>query len=157
MKKKRIAQYCCAALVASGIGLNIQNALADYGIGVNSLSLVAVGGSNSGSNSNSNSNSNWDSNTNTGPWDESDSDGSGLEKTKYEKETGTEVYCGFSGEPGEIVTFNFNGTQYSCEIGANGSGGKDVPYNWVRCWENGTVEVCVKDEGPNPTVISRSK
>lgn len=56
MNKKRIAQYCCAALVAAGIGLNIQNAIADYGIGENSLSLVAVGGSNSGSNSNSNSN-----------------------------------------------------------------------------------------------------
>ena len=56
MNKKRIAQYCCAALVAAGIGLNIQNAIADYGIGENSLSLVAVGGSGSGSNSNSNSN-----------------------------------------------------------------------------------------------------
>ncbi len=58
MNKKRIAQYCCAALVAAGVGLNIQNAIADYGIAENSLSLVAVGGSNSGSNSNSNSNSN---------------------------------------------------------------------------------------------------
>lgn len=58
MSKKRIAQYCCAALVAAGVGLNIQNAIADYGIAENSLSLVAVGGSNSGSNSNSNSNSN---------------------------------------------------------------------------------------------------
>lgn len=56
MNKKRIAQYCCAALVAAGIGLNIQNAIADYGIAENSFSLVAVGGSNSGSNSNSNSN-----------------------------------------------------------------------------------------------------
>lgn len=64
MNKKRIAQYCCAALVAAGLGLNIQNAIADYGIGENSLSLVAVGGSNSGpsSNSNSNSNTNCDSN-----------------------------------------------------------------------------------------------
>ena len=60
MKKKRIVQYCCAALVAAGVGLNIQNAIADYGIAENSLSLVAVGpGSNSGSNSNSNSNSNY--------------------------------------------------------------------------------------------------
>lgn len=56
MNKKRIAQYCCAALVAAGVGLNIQNAIADYGIGENTLSLVAVGGSNSGSNSNSNTN-----------------------------------------------------------------------------------------------------
>ena len=54
MNKKRIAQYCCAALVAAGIGLNIQNAIADYGIGENSFALVAVGGSNSGSSSNSN-------------------------------------------------------------------------------------------------------
>lgn len=41
MKIKRIAQYCCAALVALGIGLNIQNAFADYGINENSYSLVA--------------------------------------------------------------------------------------------------------------------
>ena len=53
MNKKRIAQYCCAALVAAGIGLNIQNALADYGIGKNSLSLIAIGGSGSGSSSSS--------------------------------------------------------------------------------------------------------
>ena len=56
MNKKRIAQYCCAALVATGIGLNVQNAIADYGIDENSLSLVADPSSNSGSNSNSNSN-----------------------------------------------------------------------------------------------------
>lgn len=58
MKKKRIAQYCCAALVAAGIGLNIQNAIADYGIGKNSFSLLAGDESNSGSNTNSLSNSN---------------------------------------------------------------------------------------------------
>ena len=44
MQKKKIAQYCCAALVAAGIGLNIQNAIENYGIGENSLSLVATGG-----------------------------------------------------------------------------------------------------------------
>ena len=44
MKTKRIAQLCCAALVAAGIGLNIQNALTDYGMNENSLSLVAAGG-----------------------------------------------------------------------------------------------------------------
>jgi hypothetical protein len=44
MKKKRIAQYCCAALVAAGIGLNIQNAIADYGIDGNTFSLVATTG-----------------------------------------------------------------------------------------------------------------
>ncbi|MCR4591929.1 MAG: hypothetical protein K5672_02085 [Bacteroidaceae bacterium] len=48
--------------MASGIGLNIQNALADYGISGESLSLVAKpkAGSNSNSNSNGNSNSNSD-------------------------------------------------------------------------------------------------
>lgn len=43
MKKKRIAQLCCAALVVAGVGLNIQNALTDYGMNKNSLSLVAGG------------------------------------------------------------------------------------------------------------------
>lgn len=47
MQKKKIAQYCCAALVAAGIGLNIQNAIENYGIGENSLSLVATGGTGS--------------------------------------------------------------------------------------------------------------
>jgi len=47
MKTKRIAQLCCAALVAAGIGLNIQNALTDYGMNSDLLSLVATGGSNS--------------------------------------------------------------------------------------------------------------
>ena len=57
MKKDKIALLSCATLVAAGIGLNIHNALADYGIGENSFALVAVGpGSNSGSNSNSNTN-----------------------------------------------------------------------------------------------------
>ncbi len=56
MKTKRIAQLCCAALVAAGIGLNIQNALADYGIGESSLSLVAKPGSGTNSNPHSNTN-----------------------------------------------------------------------------------------------------
>ena len=43
MRKKRIVQYCCAALVAAGVGLNIQNAIADYGMSGNTLSLVATG------------------------------------------------------------------------------------------------------------------
>ena len=47
MKTRRIAQLCCAALVAAGIGLNIQNALTDYGMNSDLLSLVATGGSNS--------------------------------------------------------------------------------------------------------------
>ena len=41
MRKKRIVQYCCAVLVAAGIGLNIQNAIADYGMNRNTMSLVA--------------------------------------------------------------------------------------------------------------------
>ena len=49
MNRKRIAQYCCAALVAAGIGLNIQNATVNYGINANRLALMAVGGSNSAS------------------------------------------------------------------------------------------------------------
>ena len=36
MKKNKIAQYCCIALVAVGFGLNIQNAIENYGIGENS-------------------------------------------------------------------------------------------------------------------------
>ena len=47
MNKKRIAQYCCAAIVTAGIGLNIQNATTNYGISENRLALMAVGGSNS--------------------------------------------------------------------------------------------------------------
>lgn len=43
MRTKRIVQYCCAALVAAGIGLNIQNSIENYGIGENSLSLIATG------------------------------------------------------------------------------------------------------------------
>ena len=49
MKTKRIAQLCCAVLVAAGIGLNIQNALTNYGMNSNMLSLVATGGSGSNS------------------------------------------------------------------------------------------------------------
>ncbi len=50
MQKNKITLFSCAALVAAGVGLNIQNAIADYGIGENSLSLIAVPSSGSGSN-----------------------------------------------------------------------------------------------------------
>lgn len=81
MKKNKIALFSCAAFVAAGIGLNIQNAIADYGIAKNSLSLVAVGpGSNSGPNSNSNSNSNTDTSPNIS---DSDSDGLGNDEGNY--------------------------------------------------------------------------
>ena len=43
MKKKLVAQYCCVALVAAGIGLNVQNAIADYGMNGDVISLVASG------------------------------------------------------------------------------------------------------------------
>ncbi len=58
MKTNKIALLCCAVIVAAGFGLNIQNALSDYGISEESLSLVAIPGSGSNSNSNSNSNTN---------------------------------------------------------------------------------------------------
>ena len=44
MKTNRFFKYCCIALVAVGFGLNIQNAIENYGIGENSLSLVATNG-----------------------------------------------------------------------------------------------------------------
>ena len=36
MKTNRFFKYCCIALVAVGFGLNIQNAIENYGIGENS-------------------------------------------------------------------------------------------------------------------------
>ena len=53
MKKNKIAQYCCIALVAVGFGLNIQNAIENYGLGEDSHSLVADGDSSTGSDSSS--------------------------------------------------------------------------------------------------------
>lgn len=41
MRTKIIAQYICVAFVAIGVGLNIKNAINDYGIGNNVHSLVA--------------------------------------------------------------------------------------------------------------------
>lgn len=58
MKRKKLAQYCAVFLVASGIALNIQNAMADYGMNKNFFSLIAETSSNSNSSTNSNSNSN---------------------------------------------------------------------------------------------------
>lgn len=46
MNKKKIVQFCCAALVASGIGLNIQNAILDYGLSRDNNSILAAGTSN---------------------------------------------------------------------------------------------------------------
>lgn len=94
MNKKRTAQYCCAALVAAGIGLNIQNAIADYGIGENSLSLVADPGS--GSNSNSNSNSNSDSNFGSN----SDSNSGGSNSNVWYLD---EIICGTKTTHREVV------------------------------------------------------
>jgi hypothetical protein len=66
MKKNKIAQYCCIALVAVGFGLNIQNAIENYGLGEDSHSLVADGDSSTGSDSSSGPDtSNGDSNGNS--------------------------------------------------------------------------------------------
>jgi len=96
MNKKRIAQYCCAALVAAGIGLNIQNALSDYGIGQDSLSLVAKPGSGTNSNSNSNSNSNTNGKPfcyNGGPGSSSCSIDAGISISGYGMTGGCSVSC----------------------------------------------------------------
>ena len=58
MKKKKVVQYCSVFLVALGIVLNIQNAIADYGMNRSFFSLIAETSSNSNSSTNSNSNSN---------------------------------------------------------------------------------------------------
>ena len=58
MKRKKVVQYCSVFLVALGIVLNIQNAIADYGMNRSFFSLIAETSSNSNSSTNSNSNSN---------------------------------------------------------------------------------------------------
>ena len=118
MNKKRIAQYCCAALVAAGIGLNIQNAIADYGIGENSLSLVADPGSNSGSNSNSN----WNSNTDTWP-DMSDSDSNGDEviERKFKLVPEPCVYR-IKGTPGQWIHWSIGDESGTIQIDETGYG-----------------------------------
>ena len=152
MNKKRIALFSCAALVASGIGLNIQNALSDYGIGENSFSLVAVGGSNSGSNSNSNSNSNWNSNTNTGPWGESDSDGNGnnVNPTRYDATDGPCIETRF-GEKGDVLTVYANGQTYSETVKEKG-----IPVNvcygdYRNCYEGDDMPSCTSHSCPEHT------
>lgn len=62
MKRKKVVQYCSVFLVALGIVLNIQNAIADYGMNRSFFSLIAETSSNSNSSTNSNSNSNSNSN-----------------------------------------------------------------------------------------------
>ena len=54
MKSKRFAQYVCAAILATGFGLNIQNALTGYGISEGTTSITADGGSDTCSNGCSN-------------------------------------------------------------------------------------------------------
>ncbi|MBO6124575.1 MAG: hypothetical protein J6P55_01770 [Bacteroidaceae bacterium] len=116
MKSKKIALFSCAALVAAGIGLNIQNALANYGIGENSLSLVAGPGSNSGSNSNSNSNSNLNSNTDTLPdISDSDSNGNGNNDDKWSIESGDCPYE-FEGNPGDTINFSIGNFQHAQHV-----------------------------------------
>jgi len=141
MNKKRIVQLCCAALVVSGIGLNIQNAIADYGIGQNSLSLVAGPGSNSGSNSNSNSNSNWNSNTDTLP-DNSDSDSNDLKKKDiYTEVPHSQCFYACGGNVGDTKRLEISGqcTVY-CTVQANGYASYTLEYNWIECQKEGKNE-----------------
>ena len=62
MKAKRLAQYVCAAILAFGFGLNIQNALTGYGISDGSTSITAGDDTNSGSNGSTNGSTNGSSN-----------------------------------------------------------------------------------------------
>lgn len=106
MKTKRIAQLCCAALVAAGIGLNVHNALADYGIGENSFSLVAV---------------NPDTNSNSNP----DSVSVGLNGEGYELHPYPCVYT-YYGIPGTKVTVTTSYGVFSDTVLASGI--CNVPY-----------------------------
>ena len=58
LKNRKKAIVLCAAFVAAGVGMNVQNAIAGYGMDQDVVSLVASGSSNSGSNGSSNVNSN---------------------------------------------------------------------------------------------------
>lgn len=138
MNKSRIAQYCCAALVAAGVGLNIQNAIADYGIGENSFSLVAGPGSNSGSNSNSN----WNPNTDTLP-DISDSDSNGDDgiKKDYIKnvENITCTFVVYDKTPDDQYSCCLNGNRYFFTIQRDGTGFFSAPCEVIDCDEGGNV------------------
>ena len=57
LKNRKKAIVLCAAFVAAGVGMNVQNAIAGYGMDQDVVSLVASGSSNSGSNGSSNSSS----------------------------------------------------------------------------------------------------
>lgn len=58
IKNRKKVIVLCAAFVAAGVGMNVQNAIAGYGMNQDVVSLVASGSSNSGSNGSSNVNSN---------------------------------------------------------------------------------------------------
>ena len=153
MNKKRIALFSCAALVASGIGLNIQNALSDYGIGENSFSLVAVGpGSNSGSNSNSNSN--WNSNTNTDPLDQSDSDDNGVIERKFKLETSPCEYKITGGTPNQWIHWTIGSSSGSVQLDATGYAKIDHEESYLQCIHDQsgdlTVEQCRRGETECP-------
>lgn len=153
MKTNKIALFSCAALVAAGIGLNIQNAIADYGIGENSFSLVAVGGSNSGSNSNSNSNSNWNSNTDTLP-DISDSDTDGNnDATRTWELKGEDCPISFTGYPANTtISYSVHGYTGTCKIGADGTGKTKLTDYAEYCKVRGNLSNCTQMmETPCPT------
>ena len=150
MKKKKIAQYCCAALVLAGMGLNIQNALTGYGLGENTLSLVATGGSGSsgsGSNSNSGTNSNSGSNSNSNSNSGSNSNDVGNEKTenKWSYEYGNCEYD-IEGNPGKIVNYRIGNSHYQHVMGPSGH------YSHIEC---GGKESCITGQD-FPTCTQKS-
>lgn len=134
MKTRKIALLSCAALVATGIGLNIQNALADYGIGENSFSLVAVG-------SGSNSNSNWNSNTDTNPGNDPD----GWFEMKF---TGCEEYDAI-GPAGQSLHWWFDDGFGSGDGNYDSTGHfrKTITYSPVYCQKGGGKD-CTSDPCP---------
>lgn len=151
MNKKRIAQYCCAALVAAGVGLNIQNALENYGIGENSLSLVAIGGSDS----NSNSNSNWDSNTDTWP-DMSDSDsnsnGNNNNNDGYEFDNYSCDWTIDNQKPGETVNVKI-GTDIFSRIADENGEVHARSYGWY-CNSKPDGHPCTPRQCPEPVKVN---
>lgn len=140
MNKKRIALFCSAALVAAGIGLNIQNALADYGIGENSFSLIADPSSCSGSN------------TNTFPnMSDSDSNGNGTNVIKYHKAKGDCLYkC--TGPAYSTLTFTVKGILQQVDLDENGKGEKLVKELVDVCLEGGTLPDCENEPCPQPSM-----
>lgn len=122
--------------MAAGIGLNIQNAIADYGIGQNSLSLVAGPGSNSGSSSNSNPNSN----TSPGP---------GNGSVKYIVKQYSQCKYDVQGRANANLTYSIPGvTSGSDRFDSSGHFRKSINYNSVYCESGGGAD-CTPNPCPN--------